>query len=279
MKKIAKLAAVIMAAAMLLSLCACGNTDSGKANTYNTITPGVLTVATSPDYAPYEFYAIGADGTAELAGFDIALIKYIADYLKLELEIIPMDFDGVLLELANGSVDLGVAGISPDPDRAESMDFSDIYYEGGQAFITVEDKADMFTDLASANNPNISVGAQNGTIQMDLAQQYSADADIVTLTKATDIIAELISGKLDGGYVEYDVAAAYKVNYPQLHIVCEVPYDVEGNAVGVKKGNEALLEGVNKAIAACIADGTFSTFVAEAQEQAAGEIYEGLLGE
>ena len=129
MKKFAKLAALLMAAAMLLALCACGN-ESEADNPYKTITPGVLTVATSPDYAPYEFYAIGADGTAELAGFDIALVKYIADYLKLELEIIPMDFDGVLLELANGSVDLGVAGISPDPDRAESMDFSDIYYAG-----------------------------------------------------------------------------------------------------------------------------------------------------
>ena len=274
-----KALALIMAAAMMVCLLAgCGSKDEAE-NTYNTITPGVLTVATSPDYAPYEFYAIGEDGNAELAGFDIDLIKYIADYLDMELEIIPMDFDGVLLELANGSVDLGVAGISPDPDRANSMDFSDIYYEGGQAFITVKDKADMFTDLASVNNPDISVGAQNGTIQMDLAQQYSPDADIVTLTKATDIIAELVSGKLDGGYVEYDVAVAYQVNYPDLHIVCEVPYEVEGNAVGVVKGNDALLAGVNEAIAACIEDGSFSQFVATALEQASGDIYEGLIEE
>ena len=276
MKTMKKILAVALAAVLCLSLAACGTGKAGD-NKYNTIEPGKLTVATSPDYAPYEFYAIGADGKAELAGFDIALIKYIANHMGVELEIIPMDFDGVLLELANGSVDLGIAGISPDPDRAASMDFSDIYYEGGQAFITVKDKADMFTDLASANNPDISVGAQNGTIQMDLAQQYSPDADIVTLTKATDIIAELVSGKLDGGYVEYDVAVAYQANYPELHIVCEVPYEVEGNAVGVKKGNEELLKAVNEAIAACIEDGSFSQFVAEALEQASGDIHEGLL--
>ena len=277
MKQMKKMMALALALLMVLALAACSGGKKTAENKYNTIEPGVLTVATSPDYAPYEFYAIGEDGSAQLAGFDIDLIKYIANYLDMELEIVPMDFDGVLLELANGSVDLGIAGISPDPDRASSMDFSDIYYEGGQAFITVKSKADMFTDLASANNPNISVGAQNGTIQMDLAQQYSPDADIVTLTKATDIIAELVSGKLDGGYVEYDVAVAYQANYPDLHIVCEVPYDVEGNAVGVKKGNDALLAAVNEAIAACIADGTFSQYVANALETSSGNIYEGLL--
>ena len=271
-----KIIALLLALVMVFAFVACGG-KGGQENKYNTITDGVLTVATSPDYAPYEFYAIGADGTAELAGFDIALIKYIAEYLDMELEIIPMDFDGVLLELANGSVDLGIAGISPDPDRADSMDFSDIYYEGGQAFITVKDKADMFSDLASLNNPNASVGAQNGTIQMDLAQKYSADADIVTLTKATDIIAELVSGKLDGGYVELDVALAYQVNYPELHIVCEVPYEVEGNAIGVKKGNAELLAAINEAIAAAINDGSFSQFVADALEQASGEIFEGII--
>ena len=271
-----KFLTLLMALAMVLSLVACGEKTENK---YNTIEAGKLTVATSPDYAPYEFYAIGADGSAQLAGFDIELIKYVAKHLELELEIIPMDFDGVLLELANGSVDLGVAGISPDPDRAESMDFSDIYYEGGQAFITVKDKANMFSDLASLNNPNVSVGAQNGTIQMDLAKQYSEKSDIVTLTKATDIIAELVSGKLDGGYVEYDVAVAYQANYPELHIVCEVPYEVEGNAIGVKKGNEALLKAVNEAIAACIKDGSFSKYVADALEQSSGNIYEGLLDE
>ena len=48
-----------------------------------TVTEGKLTVATSPDFAPYEFYAIGEDGTPTLAGFDMALAQYIADYMGL----------------------------------------------------------------------------------------------------------------------------------------------------------------------------------------------------
>ena len=269
---------LILALVMALSLVACGGgKEEAAENTYGTVAAGKLTVATSPDFAPYEFYAIGEDGSAKLAGFDMALAQYIADYLKLELDVVPMDFDGVLVEVANGTVDLGVAGLSPDPARMDAMDFSDIYYEGGQAFVTVTANKDMFPDLASANTAGISVGAQNGSIQMDLANEYSADTEIIALPKVTDIIAELISGKLDGAYIETAVAESYKVNYPELEIVCEVPYDVEGSAIGVIKGNEALLKGVNEAIAAALADGSMDKFVAEANEMAAGNIHEGLL--
>ena len=294
-----KFTALLLTMIMVLSLAACGGKEEAKAPaaeapkteapkteapaetpaepTLETITDGVLTVATSPDFAPYEFYAIDDAGNATLAGFDMALAQYIADYLGLELEVVPMDFDGVLMELANGSVDLGLAGLSPDPARMDAMDFSDIYYEGGQSFVTVEANADKFPDLASANTAGISVGAQIGSIQMDLAEANSADTDIIPLPKVTDIIAELIAGKLDGAYIETAVAESYKVNYPELHIVCDVPYEVEGSAIGVIKGNEALLAGVNEAIAAALADGSMDQFVAEANEAAAGNIHEGLL--
>ena len=313
MKNMKKLLCMLLALAMVLALCACGSSTEEAATEeapaeeaaateapaedaaaeeevdysamtidelkplITTVTEGKLTVATSPDFAPYEFYAIGEDGNPQLAGFDIALAGYIADYLGLELEVIPVDFDGVLNELAAGNVDLGMAGLSPDPTRMDAMDFSDIYYQGGQSFVTVQDKVDMFPDLESANNPEYSIGAQNGSIQMDLANEYTPDADIVPLVKVTDIVAELLSDKLDGAFIETAVAENYAITNPDLAVILDVPYDVEGSSVGVVKGNEALLAGVNMAIAAAIADGSMDTFVAEANELSTGEIIEGLL--
>jgi len=307
-----KILSLVLAMAMIFALCACGSAkteapaaaaeaapaaaaeaapaaeaaaekavsemtiDELKA-AIQTVTSGKLTVATSPDFAPYEFYAIGADGNPTLAGFDVATAGYIADFLGLELEIIPMDFDGVLAELAAGSVDLAAAGLSPDPARMNAMDFSDIYYEGGQSFVSVANKADKFTCLEDANNADFSIGAQNGSIQYDLAMENTPDADIVTLVKVTDIIAELINDKLDGAFIETAVAQNYAANYPEITILFDVPYDVEGSAIGVCKGNEALLAGVNAAIAAMKADGSLEAFVAEANELSTGEIYEGLL--
>lgn len=291
-----KFFAIVLALVMVLSLVACGQEAAPAEEAavdevvdyaamsidelkgcLTTVADGKLTVATSPDFAPYEFYAIDENGDYQLAGFDMALAQYIADYLGLELEVIPMDFDGTLTELAAKNVDLSLAGYSPDPARMDKMDFSDIYYKGGQSFVTVKDKADLFKSLEDTNNPDYAIGAQNGSIQMDLANENSADADIVSLVKVTDIIAELIAGKLDGAYIETAVAECYAINYPDLAIVLPVPYDAEGSAVGVSKDNGALLAAVNLAVNAALDDGSMAQFVADANELSAGNVYEGLL--
>ena len=207
----------------------------------------------------------------------MALAQYIADDMGLELEVVTMDFDGVLSEVQTKSVDIGMAGLSPDPTREDAMDFSDIYYYGGQSLVTVKANADTLNSFEACNNPDISVGAQTGSIQMDLANTNSPDADIVALPKVTDIISELLSGKLDAAYIETAVAESYQKNYPDLEIVLDVPYDVEGSSIGVSKGNAELLEAVNKAIAKAIEDGSMDKFVAEANELASGNTYEGLL--
>lgn len=279
-----KFLALMLAMIMALSLVACGGsetadeTDTQGEGGIVTVTPGKLTVATSPDFAPYEFYAIDDAGTPQLAGFDMALAQYIADYLGLELEVVPMDFDGTIMELANKAVDLGMAGYSPDPEREDSMDFSEIYYAGGQSFVCVQGNKDQFATLEDTNKAEYQIGAQIGSIQVKLANENSPEADIVELTKVTDIIAELLAGTLDGAYIETAVAESYAKNYPELCVVLPVPYDAEGSVVGVSKGNAELLAGVNEAIAAALSDGSMDQFVAEANEAASGEIIEGLVG-
>ena len=279
MKKfIALMLALLMAFGMFAG-CVVEEEEAGGTNKFNltTVKEGYLTVVTSPDYAPYEFYALDEDGKPTLAGFDMDLAQYIADYLGLTLDVIPVDFNGIINEMGAGVADLALAGLSPDPDRLEKMDFSDIYYGGKQAFVTTKANKSKFTDLASTNNADFSIGAQNGTIQMELAAEYSKDAEIISLTKATDIIAELVAGKLDGAYIEWDVAVSYQKNYPDLEILCEVPYDADGNVIGVAKGNADLLKYVNEALHKCVDDGTFNQYLEKANALAAGEKYEGML--
>lgn len=270
-----KITAIMIGAVMAVSMAVPAMAD----DKVETVTDGKLTVATSPDFAPYEFYSINEDGNPTLSGFDMDLAQYIADKMGLELEVVPMDFDGVLSELSQKNVDLGMAGLSPDPARADAMEFSDLYYKGGQSFVTVKDKADQFKTLEDANNKDYSIGAQTGSIQLDLANENTPDADIVSLPKVTDLITELLTGKMDGAFIETAVAESYQKNYPDLEIVCDVPYDTEGSAIGVVKGNEELLKAVNEAIADALEDGSMDKFIADATELAAGQTYEGTLDE
>lgn len=244
-----------------------------------TITDGKLTMVTSPDFAPYEFYALDAEGNPSLAGFDIALGQYIADFLGLELEIVTMDFNGTITELGMGNADIGMAGYSPDPEREDAMDFSIIYYEGGQSFVTNKENADKFTSLSDANKAEYQIGAQTGSIQYDLAVANTPDADIVQLAKVTEIVTQVDANKLNGAFVETVVAQSYAKTYENLVVLFDVPYDQEGSVVGVKEGNAPLLAAVNLAIKAAIQDGSMAQFVAEANELATGEKYEGVLDE
>ena len=270
-----KITAIMIGAVMAVSMAVPAMAD----DKVETVTDGKLTVATSPDFAPYDFYSIDEDGNPTLSGFDMDLAQYIADKMGLELEVVPMDFDGVLSELSQKNGDLGMAGLSPDPARADAMEFSDLYYKGGQSFVTVKDKADQFKTLEDANNKDYSIGAQTGSIQLDLANENTPDADIVSLPKVTDLITELLTGKMDGAFIETAVAESYQKNYPDLEIVCDVPYDTEGSAIGVAKGNEGLLKAVNEAIADALDDGSMDKFIADATELAAGQTYEGTLDE
>lgn len=278
-----KMIAIVMAALMLLSMLAgCAPADDGPGkNPYNlkTVKEGYLTVATSPDYAPFEFYSLDEKGKPTLVGFDMDLAKYVADYLGLTLELVPMDFDGTITELGNKKCDLSMAGYSLDPDRLIYMDFTDVYYTSEQVLVTTADKKDIITSTEIANNPDYKIGVQIGSIQADLAKEFTPNADIVELSKVTDIVMELSTGKLDAAFIETPVVQAYSNTYKNLEIACVIPQDDNGSVIGVYKGNADLLKYVNEAINKCISDGTFAQYVAKAVDLAAGDIHQGLLDE
>lgn len=232
-------------------------------NSFETVNPGKLTVVTCADFAPYEFYASDDDGNSVLAGFDIAIAKYIADCYGLQLEVLVMDADDLLTELSAGNADIALAGFPIDSVDESYMALSNVYYEDKQCLIVRADEKE-FVSVGDINKSGYKVGVQSASVQYDLATETVTNATIVELSTVADVIDDLCNGKFDGAIVETAVANTYITNGAKLKILSDVSYDTQPVVIGVAKDNAALLEAVNKAIQAAIQDGSMDRFVTEA---------------
>lgn len=285
--KLKKLAALLMAALMTMSLAACtkeepgapaGSDNPSQSQDDKTAdndkkdgdAPGekkTLIVGTSADFAPYEFHKM-VDGEDKILGFDVALAQKIADEMGAELEIKDMDFNSLLIELQNGKLDLVAAGLSPDPKRAQQVDFSDPYYFGSQCCIIREEDADKYKSPEDFDG--VPIAAQVGSIQEGLVKDLFPGATLVSLAKLPDEILSLSSGKVDGVVVETAVANGFIAQNPGLMIGFDVPYDAKGSCLAVQKGNTELLDHVNSVIAEVTTNGEMDEMVTQANLDAEG---------
>ena len=111
MKHFTRFLCLFFAAAMLLTMAACGskNTDTDT-DTKTGSEKKQLVVATSPDFPPFE----SLDGS-DIVGIEPKLMQAIADKLGMELVWEQVDFDSIIPGIQAGRYDAGVAGISITP--------------------------------------------------------------------------------------------------------------------------------------------------------------------
>ena len=247
-----KFTALMLALMMSLSLVACGNkTDDGNnaddANTDNNTeqTGGTLVLGTSADYAPYEFMYADDSGTMQYAGIDISAGQYIAD-----------DFDIVM------------AAIEVTPERLQSADFSDPYYTDLPAMILVKaDAADQYNTLADFAGK--SVGAQTATTKEAIVTDQMEGANLVSLSLVTDLVNELVYGKVDAIVVDGAVAEQYAESNPDLVVAAASSElgEAQPYCIAVAKGDpKGLLPGINEAIAKMTSENKMAEFIAAADE-------------
>ena len=138
-----KLLGIVLSAAMLLSMAACGskNTDTDT-DTKTGSEKKQLVVATSPDFPPFE----SLDGS-DIVGIEPKLMQAIADKLGVSLKIVDMSFDNLLMSLANDEFDLVIAGLTADEERRKTTDFSDPYLEAKNLILVRAEDADKYASL------------------------------------------------------------------------------------------------------------------------------------
>lgn len=245
------------------------NSTENKADyDYSTINEikerGYITVATSPDYPPYEFKII-EKGKEKVVGFDIALVDEIAKDLGVDLKIVEMSFDGILLELKNGNVDIAIAGFSPTEERKKSVDFSDIYYNSSQSVLMKKENISTINDIVDLSDKKI--GVQLSSIQENIAKEQIPNPKLVSLSKLSNIVMDLKNGNIDAAIVETPVAEGYAKQFPELALAnIKIYEETGGSAIAIKKGNQSLVDAINDTIKRVTNEGLMDKFVFEANK-------------
>lgn len=269
-KKMAAFAACgALAASLALFGCSSGQSSEQQGGSepaadgdasYTLVNDGTLTIATSPDFPPFE----NLEGD-EYVGFDIDLAKAIAEQLGLECEFTTIQFDGIVPAIqAGGQADVGISGITVDPERAQSVDFTDPYYIADQS-VAVMKGGDVTSDNAkdALNVEGMIIAVQSGTTGETFAQENFPNATIQPYGNATDAFAAMQAGQanavcMDKAVVEKMVTDAYTDAEIVLNEATGEEY-----AVAVSKDNPALTEAINEAIKALEEDGTIEDLTAQ----------------
>ena len=222
------------------------------AGAVTTKTEGVLTFGTNAEFPPFEFVA-GTGVIDQYDGIDMAIAKQIAEDNGMTAAIENMEFDSLLVALQNGQIDAAIAAMTVTEDRKEAVDFSVPYYTATQVMIVKED-SDIAAAADMADKKICVVQGYTGEICVnDMGYSYEA------FKKGTEAVLELVNGKCDVVVIDSATAQKYVDDNEGLKIVEDASaFESEEYAVAVQKGNTALLDMINKAIEAKLADGTIS---------------------
>ena len=275
-----KLTALMLSSAMMLSLAACGGSAStdtasseaasseavsseaasteeaasseAEAAELTTVTAGKLTMSTNAAFPPYEMTTDSGD----FEGIDIDVAAAIAEKLGLELQVDDMDFDAALLAAQNGKSDIVMAGVTVTDERQKVMDFSDTYAEGIQSIIVPED-----SDIASADDlTGKAIGTQRGTTGYIYCTDDFGEDNVIAYDDGLTAVQALNNGQVDAVVIDNAPAKSFVEANPGLKIL-DTAYAQEDYAIGVAKGNTALLDAINGALEELRADGTLQAIV------------------
>lgn len=249
MRKIFKL---LVALSLFLTLVACGKDKKEDEN--------VLKVGMECGYAPFNWTQLddknnGAqiDGANEYAGgYDVMMAQKVAQALGKKLVIVKTEWDGLPPALQAGKIDLIMAGMSPTPDRAKEVQFTEPYWKS--QYVMIVKRGSKYENAKSLNDfKGAKISAQLNTVHYDLIDQIDGVIKEEAQSSFPELRVALQSGVIDGYVAEVPEAKSVEsatkdlvsVNFPEGQ-----GFTVKDNSnlvsAAVKIGNKELLDACNK---------------------------------
>lgn len=200
-------------------------------------------VGTSADFPPFEYVENGA-----FVGFDVDLIKAIAEEMGFEVEIRDMSFDSLIAALVSGNLDIVISGMTITPERGEVVSFSKPYWTADQSVVVRADSDFSVTVLFGKHN----IGVQTGTtgdlwVEDNLVSTKLLTGNFKRYETYTLAMTDLINKNLDAIVLDSPVAEGFAKVRPVKIVSVLKTYEDYG--IAVNKNNTALLELINEGIA------------------------------
>ena len=214
----------------ITTIAGCGGGEQGNSGSGGKKT---LTMITSPDYPPYEFYETGS---RKIVGFDIDIANAITKELGYDLQIQESDFNGLVPALQARRADFVMAGMTPTPERQQNVDFSIIYYEAKNTIVAP--RASNLTTTKDLSGKT--VGVQLGSIQAGDAKKIAEKVPgikLKELNKVPDLIQELKAKRIDAAIIEDTVATGFTEANPDLAFSVIPSEGPSGSAIAFPKGS------------------------------------------
>ena len=203
-------------------------------------------MGTNAAFPPYEYY----EGDA-IVGIDAEVAQAIAEKLGLTLEIVDMDFGSIITAVQTGKVDVGIAGMTVEPDRLENVDFTDSYATGVQVVIVPEG-----SEIASVDDlEGKLIGVQESTTGWQYCTEDYGDENVIPYPNGATAVQALMDGKVDCVVIDQQPALSFVEANEGLTIL-DTEYAVEDYAIAVSKDNTGLKDAINTALNELIEDGT-----------------------
>jgi polar amino acid transport system substrate-binding protein len=260
MKKKTRLVAMMAALALVLAACGDDGETGGDAGDLELVTAGTLTVCTDAPYPPMEIEDADAEGG--YTGFDIELMRAIADDLGLELAVNNTGFDPITSGLAMeaGDCDVAAASITITEEREENIDFSEPYFSGDQSLLALDESG--LTALADFGGSSIAV--QTGTTGEIYAQENAPDdAELVSFDAPGDMFLALEAGNVQGVLQDIVTNGDYALSNEGASVVETYPTEEFYGFAVKEEGAEDILEAVNAALTKFQDDGTYDRIYAD----------------
>jgi len=243
---------IALSAATAFALSACGGSAEAPATGaggVQLITAEKITTCTQLPYQPFE---LSKDG--KIVGFDIDVVDEIAKDLGVTQEIVDTPFEGIQTgeDLSTGKCDIAAAGITITDVREKVMDFSAPYFDATQALLVKADSS--ITTLKDLTGKK--VGVQAATTGEIYATDNAKGAELVQFEDLALLETAVQTGQVDAGVNDNGVLFDFARNNPDVKVATE--FDTgEQYGLGVKTGNKALLDAVDKTLERIKGDGTY----------------------